>query len=83
MAGQNDDMTKEDRRIAILRFLSDVDLAMKPRAVYYNMHDRGATFSERTVKRLLHEMLDEGLVEKRFNGDYYQISQTGREYLQG
>lgn len=70
---------KEDRRIAILEFLEETGMSLSPSGIYINM---GPTFSERTTKRLLYELLDEGLVETLDRpGRYYRITDAGREYL--
>lgn len=79
-----DQMTKEDRKRAVLRFLTETNAALLPGSIYLNMHDRGATFSENTTKRHLYEMEDEGLVEKPFEGkDHYRVTDLGRRVARG
>lgn len=73
-------MPKEDRELQILRFLSDYDLALPRQPIFVNMkRKRGITFSERTMKRLLDEMVERGEVERLDIGHgYYQITDEGR-----
>lgn len=82
MAPNGDSMGKEERRLAVLQFLDETDVALLPASIFLNMEERGATFSENTVKRHLYEMRDEGLVEKPWDGrDHYRITEDGRKYL--
>jgi DNA-binding PadR family transcriptional regulator len=55
-------------------------MSLTPSAIYINMEP---TFSERTTKRLLYELRDEGLVEVLDRpGSYYRITEEGIAYLQ-
>lgn len=76
-------MTKEARKRAVLRFLEDTGLALPPKAIFLNMKDRGATFSERTLNRHLPELEEEGLIRRLPDqkGAYFEISEKGREHL--
>lgn len=76
-------MTKEARKIAVLRFLQDTELALPPKTIYINMVRAGATFSERTLKRHLPELEDDGLIRRLPDqaGPYYEITNSGEEYL--
>lgn len=71
---------KEARKQQMLQFLAETEMSLPPRAIYLNMES--ITFSEKTLKRHLREMLDDGYVEQIDEGDgYYRITETGREYL--
>lgn len=76
-------MPVEERRRTILRLLANSELALPPMVVYINLRLEGYTFGERTVKRHLYDMLDEGLVgHPDLRDDYYQITEEGRTYLE-
>lgn len=76
-------MGKEERKRAILRLLADSELALPPKVTYTNLRLGGATFSNRTVLRLLQEMANDGLVEKvEDTNGYYRITDAGRDYLE-
>jgi len=71
-----------ERKIAILRLLEDSGLILPPASIYVNIRYRGGTFSERTVHRLLAEMLGEGYVNQPLEREgYYQITESGKRYL--
>lgn len=75
-------MGKEQRKRAVLRFMGEHKLALPPGTVYLNMRDRNVTFSERTVKRHLKEMMKEGYVERPYDGrPHYRITDKGLEYI--
>lgn len=77
-------MPKEERKRLILGLLAETGLALPPRVTYENLALRGATFSYKTVHRHLREAEDDGLVENPPNrDDYYQITDEGRDYLEG
>lgn len=76
-------MRKEDRIRTILEFLEDRNVALPPKPLYDNL-DRyeGVDFSYSTVKRLLAELTEEGLVEYLDIGKgYYCISEEGSQFL--
>lgn len=77
-------MPVEERRLLVLKFLSDYPLALPLRPVYVNMRRKmGITFSQDTVKRRLYELVEMGYVEELDIGNgYYQISESGRDYLE-
>lgn len=95
---ESGDMAPEDRRRAVLRFMNEHGLALKPKAIYRNLrlHHR-ITFGDETVKNILHELTDEGLVrrvdpdaledselvnlERGEGRGAYIITEEGREYL--
>lgn len=56
-------MAREERERAILKLLADSSLALPPKTIYINLKLQGATFSERTVHRLLSSLSERGLVE--------------------
>lgn len=91
------DMTKEDRRQQVLKFMDEYPLALPPLLLYRNlrMHET-VTFSVDSLRNYLEEFAEEGLVqrvEKEPLDDgrvveaesgsraYYLISDDGREYL--
>jgi len=58
-------MTKEDRQRIVLEFMAEHTLALPPKYVYRNLkYKRGIPFSERTVKRALNALVEDGLLEK-------------------
>jgi DNA-binding HxlR family transcriptional regulator len=77
-------MEPNRRDVAILEYLSDVNLALPPKVLYYNMKvDREITFSERTLKRRLKLLMEEELVDRVDGTDgYYQIAPDGKEYVE-
>lgn len=77
-------MTREERERRVLTLLADTGLALPPKVIYVNLEMQGATFSERTVHRLLSSLLDRGLVENPpEKDDYYRITGKGGQYLDG
>lgn len=77
---KSDYVPKEDRKLAILRFLENSGLVLTPSVIYTNMEISGATFSERTVHRLLKELVEEGYVDRPKRG-YYCISDAGKDKI--
>jgi Fe2+ or Zn2+ uptake regulation protein len=57
-------MGKQDRKQQILELAVESNIAFSQYIMYQNLQLRGATFSYRTVKRLMSELRDEGLLEK-------------------
>lgn len=79
----NGSMPKEERIVTILNFLDDRNAMFPPKPLYDNLVEyENITFSYRTVKRLLKELVDDGRLEYLDLGKgYYRISDKGREYL--
>lgn len=58
-------MSKEDRRLAVLAFLDEVDLILKSADIYRNMKfHRRITFEIQTVRNVLHELVEDGYVRR-------------------
>lgn len=77
-------MEPNRRDVAVLEYLSEVELSLPPKVLYYNMKvDRGITFSERTLKRRLKLLMEGGLATRVDGTDgYYRISGDGRDYVE-
>lgn len=59
------DMTKEDRRRVVLRFLADHNLALPQRAIFRNLRLHHAiTFGYSSVDNYLDEFVEEGLCRR-------------------
>lgn len=78
-------MPKEDRVRLIVAYLADNEVALPARVLHENLQMyRNATFSYRTIQRLLKECVDRGLLEVVERGKkYYRITEEGRAYLDG
>jgi predicted transcriptional regulator len=77
MAGE---MTKEDRKRWILKFLVETGLSLPPSAIYHNMTH--TTWNEDTTQRLLSELVDDGLVARDpEKHGYYEATQAGRREI--
>lgn len=75
-------MALNRRDEAILRFLAEKDVVLPPTPLYVNLLRDGATFSQRTVRRRLQHLADQGLVEKVDQArGYYGVTDRGRAYL--
>lgn len=90
-------MGKEDRRRAVLDFMEEFPVALRPAELYRNLrYHRKITFSKESVDNYLEEFVDEGLVRRvkpaaMEMGDledapedqraYYIISEKGQDYL--
>lgn len=62
---QKDSMTKQDRKLTVLHFLSDCGLALPQRVVYRNMRlHYGITFSFSSINNYLNEFVDDGLCRR-------------------
>lgn len=59
------DMTREDRRDFVLRFLAEHDLALPPKAIHRNLrHKHNATFGYSAMRNYLDDMVEDGLVTR-------------------
>jgi len=77
-------MPKPERKGVILGYLAENDVLLPTGLVHTNLLEyRQITFSEKTTKRMLYEMRDDGLVEVVDRGgfDLYRITEDGREWL--
>lgn len=76
-------MEPNRRDDAILEYLAEVELALPPKVLYYNMkYDREITFSERTLKRRLKLLMEADFVDRIEGTDgYYRISPDGRSHV--
>lgn len=76
-------MPKDRRKQVVLDFLARTDLALPPRAVYTNLYREGTPFGEKSVRRYLSELEDEGLVRRLDDpSTYYVITEAGRKTVQ-
>lgn len=75
-------MPKPEREREILRFFIEHQVMLTPKLLHMNLVQfEGATFSYRTVVRLLGEMEKRGLVERvGEQRSPYWITDDGREY---
>lgn len=61
--GEN--MSKQERKLELLRFLSEYDLALPPRAIHRNIRlHRRMFISEGTVDNYIEELLSEGYITR-------------------
>jgi DNA-binding PadR family transcriptional regulator len=84
MAAKNTSMPKPERKAVILGYLAENDVLLPTGLVHTNLLEyRQITFSEKTTKRMLYEMRDDGLVEVVDRGgfDLYRITEDGRDWL--
>jgi len=85
MAAKNTTMPKPERKAVILGYLAENDVLLPTGLVYTNLLEyRNITFSEKTTKRMLYEMRDDGLVETVDRGGYnlYRITPDGVRWLE-
>lgn len=58
-------MTTDERREVVLSFMAEHGLVLKPADVYRNLRlHKHITFGSETVRNILHELTDEGLVRR-------------------
>ena len=84
MAVDSSPMPKPERKAVILRYFGENDVMLPSGLTHTNLVEyRDITFSEKTTKRMLYELVDEGRMETVDRGGYdlYRISQEGRQYL--
>lgn len=76
-------MTKAKREEVILTFLADVGIALPLRPLHWNLErEYNATWTQRTTKRRLEELSEEGLVRVIDEGNgYYEITEAGKQSL--
>lgn len=77
-------MPKPERKAVILGYLAENDVLLPTGLVHTNLVEyRQITFSEKTTKRMLYELRDEGLVETLDRGGHnlYRITDAGRAWL--
>lgn len=85
MAPKSKRMPKEERIRLMVEYLDDNEVALPAKVLHENLHMyRNATFSYRTIQRLLNESVDRGIIEiVDRNKPYYRITDRGREYVVG
>ena len=68
----------------LLEYLQETGAAFNPDLLYHNLVELGEfEISKRTIRRRLHRLLEEGMVERtNDNKGYYVISKKGREFLE-
>jgi repressor of nif and glnA expression len=67
----------------ILEFLEEHDLELPAKPLYRNLNRHGHEIGYSTVRQRLRELEANGLLEKVDEAGYYQVSSTGRAYLEG
>jgi len=68
----------------ILEYLADIGVAEPLQVIYFNLKERGISFSKSTARRRLERLEEADLVNiAREKGTYYEISDKGFEYLEG
>lgn len=79
MAAKNTSMPKPERKGVILGYLAENDVLLPTGLVHTNLLEyRQITFSEKTTKRMLYEMRDDGLVEVVDRGGLRPLPNHGR-----
>ncbi len=84
MAVKTSDMPIPEQKIVILRYFAENDVLLPPGVAHTNLREyHEVTFSEKSTKRRLYEMVDDGLMETVDRGghDLYRITDDGREWL--
>ena len=81
MAAEPSTMPKPERKAVILRYFADNEV-MLPTGLTHTLlvEYRDVTFSERTTRRMLTELADDGLLEVVDRGGHplYRITDAGR-----
>jgi len=75
-------MPKPERKAVILAYFAENDVILPSGLTHTQLVEfRNVTFSEKTTKRMLYELVDEGKMERVDRGgwDLYRITDTGRE----
>lgn len=62
--GENEDMSKEDRKRQVLELLAETRVALPRTVLYRNLSYRGAKFSDSSLKNYLSELRADDLVER-------------------
>jgi len=77
-------MPKPERKAVILNYFAENDVILPSGLTHTQLVEfRNVTFSEKTTKRMLYELVDEGKMERVDRGgwDLYRITDTGRKCL--
>jgi len=77
-------MPKPERKAVILNYFAENDVILPSGLTHTQLVEfRNVTFSEKTTKRMLYELVDEGKMERVDRGgwDLYRITDTGRKSL--
>ena len=68
----------------ILEYLAEIGVAEPLQVIYFNLKERGISFSKSTARRRLERLEEADLVTiAREKGTYYEISDKGFAYLEG
>ena len=67
----------------ILEFLAEYDLELPPKPLFRNLNRHGHQIGYSTVRKRLGILEKHGLIREVSNGSYYEITETGRRYLEG
>jgi len=84
MAGKTQSMPKPERKAVILDYFAENDVLLPTGLAHTNLLEyREITFSEKTTKRMLYELRDDGLMEVVDRGGYnlYRITPAGRAHI--
>jgi len=84
MAQETEVMPKPERKAVILNYFAENDVILPSGLTHTQLVEfRNVTFSEKTTKRMLYELVDEGKMERVDRGgwDLYRITDTGRKSL--
>jgi len=82
MAQKNDAMPKPERKAVILNYFAENDVILPSGLTHTQLVEfRNVTFSEKTTKRMLYELVEEGRMERVDRGgwDLYRITESGRK----
>ena len=85
MAAKTGAMPKPERKAVILDYFAENDVLLPTGLAHTNLREyRDITFSEKTTKRMLYELRDDGLMEAVDRGGYnlYRITPAGRERVE-
>jgi len=67
----------------ILEFLEEHNLELPAKPLYRNLNRHNHEIGYSTVRQRLRELEAHGLLERVDDSGYYQLSSTGRAYLEG
>ena len=84
MAQETEVMPKPERKAVILNYFAENDVILPSGLTHTQLVEfRNVTFSEKTTKRMLYELVEEGKMERVDRGgwDLYRITETGRQSL--
>lgn len=67
----------------VLELLDSTDIAITSGAIIYELDTVRDICSERTIRRALNDLRDREYIEAANNGNLLEITERGKEYLQG